>query len=112
MLENSTCEYKAYVDNNDFIVEVNNVDTSKQLTIICRGRDIEIDAKRIINEDIDSIISDLEIPTSIKARIADIMYSNIDISRKRVYLRKLHSNGLDNVFVKMFLKLLDYIKDI
>ena len=112
MLESNQYDYKAYTDNNDFIVEVNDVDTTKQLTIICRGRDIEIDAKRIINEDIDSIISDLEIPTSIKTRIADIMYSDIDISRKRIYLKKLHGNGLDNVFVKMFLKLLDYIKDI
>ena len=112
MVENGSIDYQAYIENNDFIVEVDNVDTTKQLTIICRGRDIEIDAKRIINEDIDSIINDLQIPTSIKARIADIMYSNIDISRKRVYLRKLHSNGLDNIFIKMFLKLLDYIKEI
>jgi len=40
------------------------------------------------------------------------MFSDIDISRKRIYLKKLHSNGLDNAYIKMFLKLLDYIKDI
>ena len=54
----------------------------------------------------------MQIPTSIKARIADIMFSKIDISRKRIYLKKLKQNGLDSVFIKMFLKLLDYIKDI
>ena len=112
LLENVNLEYVAYEDNNDFVVEVPKVDTSKQLTIICKGRDIDIDTKRIINDDIDSIINDLEIPTSLKNRIADIMYSDIEISRKRVYLKKLHTNGLDNVFIKMFLKLLDYMKDI
>ena len=79
---------------------------------MCKGQNIEIDSKRIINDDIDSIINDLQIPTSLKARIADIMFSKIDISRKRIYLKKLKKNGLDNVFVKMFLKLLDYMKDI
>lgn len=112
LLDNSAIDYESYIDDNDFVIEVKNVDTTKQLTIICKGRDIEIDAKRIVNEDIDSIISDLQIPTSIKTRIGDIMFSNIDISRKRIYLKKLHSNGLDNAYIKMFLKLLDYIKDI
>ena len=79
---------------------------------MCKGQDIEIDSQRILNDDIDSIISDLQIPTSIKARIADIMYSKIDISRKRIYLKKLKQNGLESVFIKMFLKLLDYMKDI
>ena len=112
LLENNNVPYNAYVDNNDFVIEVDKVDTAKQLTIICKGRDIEIDAKRIIKDDIDSIISDLKIPTSIKNRIAEIMYSSEDISKKRVDLRKLHGNGLENVFIKMFLKLLDYMKDI
>ena len=112
LLDNNTLPYDAYIDDNDFVIDVKNVDTTKQLTIICKGRDIEIDAKRIVNEDIDAIISDLQIPTSIKTRIGDIMFSDIDISRKRIYLKKLHSNGLDNAYIKMFLKLLDYIKDI
>ena len=112
LLDNSTIPFDSYIDDNDFVIDVKNVDTTKQLTIICKGRDIEIDAKRIVNEDIDGIISDLQIPTSIKTRIGDIMFSDIDISRKRIYLKKLHSNGLDNAYIKMFLKLLDYIKDI
>ena len=112
LLDNSTIPFDSYIDDNDFVIDVKNVDTTKQLTIICKGRDIEIDAKRIVNEDIDGIISDLQISTSIKTRIGDIMFSDIDISRKRIYLKKLHSNGLDNAYIKMFLKLLDYIKDI
>lgn len=110
--EDKDKEFNSYIEDNDFIIEVKDVDTTKQLTVICKGQNIEIDAKRIINDDIDSIINDLQIPTSIKARIADIMFSKIDISRKRIYLKKLKQNGLDTVFIKMFLKLLDYIKDI
>jgi hypothetical protein len=110
--ENSSLPYEAYIADNDYVIEVKDVDTTKQLTIICRGRDIEIDTKRIINEDIDSIITDLSIPTSLKAKIAGVMYSDIDISRKRIYLKKLKKDGLDTIFIKMFLKLLDYIKDI
>ena len=112
LVDNQNQEYDSYVEDNDFVIELNDAPTTKQITIICRGQDIEIDAKRLVNDDIDSIISDLQIPTSIKNRIADIMYSNVDISRKRIYLKNLRKNGLDNVFVTMFLKLLDYIKDI
>ena len=44
----------AYVDNNDFIVEINDVRTVGQLTINCKGKDIEIDAVRVLTEDIDA----------------------------------------------------------
>ena len=110
--ESTAMKYESYLDDNDFVIEVNDCDTTKQLTVVCKGQNIEIDAKRLVNDDIDSIISDLQIPTSIKERIADIMFSKIDISRKRIYLKKLRQNGLDTVFIKMFLKLLDYIKEI
>ena len=110
--ESTPLKFVSHQEGNDFVIMVKDVDTTKQTTIICRGQDIEIDAKRIINEDIDSIINDLQIPTSIKVRIADIMFSNIDISRKRIYLKKLKQNGLEQVFIKMFLRLLDYTKDI
>jgi len=110
--ENVAIKYTSNTEGNDFIINVNDVDTTKQVTIICKGQNIEIDSKRIINEDIDSIINDLQIPTSIKERIADIIYSDIDYSRKRIYLKKLKENGLDKIFIKMFLRLLDYTRDI
>jgi hypothetical protein len=112
MQENKPMPFTAKVEDNDLVIQVNDVETTRQLTVMCKGQNIEIDSKRIINDDIDSIINDLQIPTSLKARIADIMFSKIDISRKRIYLKKLKKNGLENVFVKMFLKLLDYMKDI
>ena len=110
--ENNSIKYTAHVEDNDFVIEINDVDTTKQLTVICRGQNIEIDAARIINEDIDSIINDLQITTALKERIADIMFSKIDVSRKRIYLKKLKVNGLESVYIKMFLRLLDYIKEI
>ena len=101
-----------YVDENDFIVEVFDVDTTKQLTINCKGRDIEIDAVRIINEDINSIISDLNIRTSLKEQIASIIFSDFTIQKKRIEIKKLSKKGLSKTFIKMFTKLLEYIAEI
>ncbi len=101
-----------YIEDNDFIVEVKNIPTTSQLTINCKGKDIEIDAVRIINEEIDSIISDLQIKTTLKERIAHIFFSNLDIKKKRIQIKKLKSAGLDGLFIRMFLKLLEYIEEI
>jgi len=100
------------VDENDFIVSVKAVDTTKQLTINCGGQDIEIDAGRIVNEDINSIISDLKIKTKLKEDLARIAFSNMEIKKKRIAIRKLKSKGLDQIFIKMFMKLYDYLADI
>ncbi len=105
--------YNAYTDENDFIVEVNDVDTTSQLTINCGGHAIEIDAVRLINEDIDEIISDLQIETKLKEKIANILFdNNLEIRKKRIAIRKLRSSGLNGVSIKMFLKLLEYISEI
>ena len=101
-----------YVEDNDFIVFVKDVPTTSQLTINCKGKDIEIDAVRIVNEEVDSIISDLQIETRLKDKIANIFFSDSDLRKKRILIRKLKKDGLDAIFVRMFLKLLDYIKEI
>lgn len=101
-----------YVEDNDFIVEVKDVPTTSQLTINCKGKDIEINAVRIINDEVDSIISDLQIETRLKEKIATIFFSESDIRKKRIQIRKLKKDGLDSLFVRMFLKLLEYIKEI
>ena len=105
-------EVKSYEDDTDFVVEIKDVDTTQQLTINCRGRDIEIDAVRIINEDINFIISDLKIETRLKEKIAAIIFSNVDIKTKRIQIRKLKSEGLEGKFIRMFIKLLEYISEI
>ena len=79
---------------------------------IGKGKDIEIDAIRLINEDINSIISDAKIKTNLKESIASIMFSNLDISKKRIEIRKLKRQGLSDIFVRMFIKLLEYVSEI
>lgn len=103
---------ESYTEDTDFIVVAKNISTTSQLTINCKGKDIEIDAVRLINEDINSIIKDAEINTNLKESIAAIMFSNIDINKKRVEIRKLGTKGLKSIFVRMFIKLLEYVSEI
>lgn len=103
---------EVYAEDNDFIVDVKNVPTTSQLTINCKGKDIEIDAIRLINEDINSIISDAKIKTNLKESIAAIIFSNLEINKKRIEIRKLRQKGLSGVFIRMFIKLLEYVSEI
>ncbi len=105
-------ECENYVDGNDFIVEVSNVPTIGQLTINCKGKDIEIDAVRLINDDLDSILMDLKINTYLKEEISDIVFGELPIDKKRIEIRKLKKKGLSKEHIGLFLKLLDYIGEI
>lgn len=100
-----------YVEGNDFIVEIKDVPTIGQLTINCKGKDIEIDAVRLINDDIDSILMDLKIDTYLKEDIANTLLGNLPIDKKRIEIRKLKKKGLSKEYMALFLKLLDYISE-
>ncbi len=102
---------ESYIEGNDFIVEVKNVPTIGQLTINCKGKDIEIDAVRLINDDLDSILMDLQISTYLKEEIANIIFGDLPISKKRIGIRKLRKVGLSKEHINLFLKLLDYINE-
>ncbi len=104
--------FKTYVDGPDFIIEVENIKTVGQLTINCKGNDIEIDAAYLINKDVESIINDLLIPTEMKEIIDGILFSNLSIQKKRIEIRKLGKKGLEKKFIRMFIKLLEYINTI
>lgn len=104
--------FESYVDDTDFVVKFSNVKTSSKLYIHCKGSNIEIDAVRVINEDIESIISDLKITTELKVELDKLLFSKKSIKEKRIAIRRLKKKGLDEVFVKMFLKLLEYIAEI
>lgn len=102
-------------DDTDLVVEVNDVPTSSQLTVSCSGQDIEIEATRIMNEDIVSIISDLPIKTIIKQKIDDILFNDkYDLKKKRIEVRKLShgKNYLERKYVELFLKLLEYMNEV
>lgn len=101
-----------YIEDNDSIVEVKNMPTIGKIMLECRGKDVEIDAVRLINEDINSILMDLQIETYLKEKIAEIIFSDLPINRKRIGIRKLKRQGLDRTYMKLFLKLLEYIEQI
>ncbi len=108
-------ENKSHTEDNDLIIEIDNVPTNTQLTIMCSGADIEIDALRIVGEDIISIVSDLPIKTTVKQKIDDIMFSkDLDIKKKRIEIRKLArgKDYIDRKYIDLLLKLLEYIKDV
>ncbi len=105
-------ELTSYIEDNDFIVELTEVPTIGQVTINCKGKDIEIDAVRVMNEDINSILMDLQINTFLKEKIAEVMFSDNTISKKRIAIRKLKRQGLAKEYMKLFLKLLEYIGEI
>lgn len=102
----------SYIDDNDFIIKIDNVDVTRPLIVNCVGNNIEIDAVRIINEDIFEIISDLKIETLLKEKIAAVIFSDLPINKKRIAVRKLKKAGLQDIFIKMFIKLLEYVEEI
>jgi len=108
----SGVETISYVDEADFVIEVNNVPSYGQLTINCKGKDIEIDAIRLINDDIDSILLDLPINTVLKEKISSIMFSDLPVKKKRIEIRKLSKYNLTKEYIRLFLKLLEYIGEI
>lgn len=109
---NDQVGYTSYVDKTDFVVEVKGVPTIGQLTVNCKGKDIEIDAVRIINEDIENILSDLPINTLMKEKIDKILFGDLEIKKKRIEIRKLKNKGLEKKYIQLFLKLLEYINEV
>lgn len=101
-----------YVDDNDFIVEINDVSTVGQLTINCKGKDIEIDAVHVLTEDIDDILSDLQIETTLKEKISSVLFSDLSYKEKSMQIRKLKKYNLDKTFINLFKKLLEYIQEV
>lgn len=102
----------SYSDDKSLIIEVNDVPTNTQLTVLCSGDNIEYDSIKIINDDIESIISDLPIKTILKEKTASIMFNpNLELKKKRIEIRKLGhgKDHLESKYIELFLKLLEYI---
>lgn len=102
--------YRRFIEDNDFVIEFDDIPTTSKVLVYCKGKDIEIDAARVINDELVGIISDLTIPTEIKIKIDEIMFSNMSIKDKRIAIRRV--KGLPRVFVKMFMKLFEYLAEI
>ncbi len=110
--DKATNKIEKSFDDVDFTIKIYDVDVTKQLTINCKGSDIEINTSRIINEDINLIIHDLKINTDLKEKIANIIFSKYSIKKKRIEIRKLRKDKLDYKFINMFLNLLEFMADI
>ena len=105
-------QFRRYVEDNDFIIEFDNVPVTSKILVYCKGQDIEIDASRVINEDIEGIISDLSIPTELKEEIDKIIFNkDMSIKEKRISIRKLGKKKLPIIFVEMFMKLFEYMAE-
>ena len=101
-----------FVDDNDFVVDLPSLSTIKQITIVCKGKDIEIDALRLVNDDIESILNDLPIQTKIKEEIGKVLLSDQEIKQKRIAVRKLNKLGVSNKYINLFIKLLEYMAEV
>lgn len=101
-----------YTDNNDFVIEVKDVPTIGQLTVSVKGDNIEMNAARVMQDEIDDILNNLQIQTILKDEIAKVIFSNDDLRRKKINLTKLKKKGLDQSFIKLFKKLLEYMDKI
>ena len=103
-------KYETQVTETDFIVIVKDFNTQNQLVVNCYGKDIEIDAVMLIKDDVESILYDLRINAKLKDDIADIIFSDLPLRKKRIGIRKLSKKGLDSRNIKVFLKLLEYME--
>ena len=85
------------------------------------GRDINVNIKGIdtivssvvlVNEEIKEILYDMSINTNLKEELDKILFSDIEIRKKRIQIRKLKRKGLENKYIKIFINLLEYIQKI
>ncbi len=105
--------FVSYVMDTDFVIEIKDFNTSTQLMINCQGTDIEIDALMLLDNDIDSILSDLKVPTKLKDTIAAILYNkDTSINKKRIEIKKLKKKGLDKRSIKVFIRLIEYMREV
>ena len=112
LYNNNPCDAKVYYDKEDFIVELKNIAPGSNVFLNIRGNNIETEAIQLINEDIKGILNDLEIETSLKVKIDEILFSNDSIRKKRIAIKKLKKYKLEPKFINMFIKLLEYISNV
>lgn len=106
---------QSYVDDNDLIVKIDNVSTISTFSLNVSGNNINIETNRIINDEIASIINDLQIETEMKEKIDNIIFSDMTINKKKIAIRKLQKSlfnrkGLSIRYVNLFRKLLEYVE--
>ena len=112
LVNDSMVKYNCYYDKDDFDIVINNLIVGRDLEINIKGTDTFISSVRYINEEIKEILYDLQIETTLKEKIDELLFSDLEIKKKRIKLRKLKKKGLDNKYIKIFINLLEYIEKI
>ncbi len=111
-INDNSIKYNAFYDKDDFIINIEGLIVGRELTINIKGNNTFINYVTYINEEIKEILYDLEIDTKLKEEIDSILFSNLDIKKKRIQIRKLKRVGLDKKYIKIFIYLLEYIQKI
>ena len=105
-------KYNCYYDKDDFIIEIDNFIVGRDLEINIKGKDIFVSSVTYINEEIKDILYDLQLETELKEKIDEVLFSDLEIRKKRIKLKKLKRKGLDSKYIKIFINLLEYIEKI
>lgn len=103
-------KYNCYYDRDDFIIKIDNAIVGRDFEVNIKGSDILVSSVRFINEEIKEILYDLQIETSLKDRLHAILFSDLDVRKKRIKLKRLKKKGLDSKYIKIFINLLEYIQ--
>lgn len=111
-IEDKSITYNCYYDKNDFVIQINNLIVGRNLEVNIKGENVLVSSIRLINEDIKEILYDLAINTSLKDKLDEILFSDLEVKKKRIKIRKLKKKGLDNKYIKIFINLLEYIQKI
>lgn len=111
-IEDKSITYNCYYDKNDFIIQINNLIVGRSLEVNIKGENVLVSSIRLINEDIKEILYDLAINTSLKDKLDEILFSDLEVKKKRIKIRKLKKKGLDSKYIKIFINLLEYIQKI
>lgn len=98
------------IEKKDLIIKIEDINVYSKVEVDIIGQNLEIEIENVINEEIEGILYDLEINTILKYKIDDIIFSNMDIKKKRIELRKLRKDKLEPKYINMFISLLEFIE--
>ena len=111
-INDNMVKYNYFQEKDDFIIQIANHIVGRDLEIKLKGNDTFVSSVRYINEEIKDILYDLQITTSLKEKVDEVLFSDLEIRKKRIKLRKLKRSGLDSKYIKIFINLLEYIEKI
>lgn len=111
-ISDTSIKYECLYDKDDFIVKLYDVMIGRDINVNIKGMDTIVSSVVLVNEEIKEILYDMSINTNLKEELDKILFSDIEIRKKRILIRKLKRKGLENKYIKIFINLLEYIQKI